>query len=154
MSSGIHIRPMTVGDLDAVVAMEQETAKAAHWGRADYLLCVQPEEESNLRRLGIVAEYQDSVAGFAVLRILLPMAELESVVVDGNLRRVGIGAALMAAAVESARQQQARRLELEVRQSNRAAIAMYERAGLHVDGERPGYYSNPEEGAVLMSLTL
>jgi ribosomal-protein-alanine N-acetyltransferase len=45
-------------------------------------------------------------------------------------------------------------MELEVRISNRAAIALYERAGFVQDGRRRGYYRDPEEDAVLMGLPL
>jgi ribosomal-protein-alanine N-acetyltransferase len=53
-----------------------------------------------------------------------------------------------------AQRQGARRMELEVRISNRAAIALYERAGFVQDGRRRGYYRDPEEDAVLMGLPL
>lgn len=41
---------------------------------------------------------------------------------------------------------------LEVRESNAAAIALYEKFGFHVTGRRPNYYRHPEEAALLMSL--
>jgi [ribosomal protein S18]-alanine N-acetyltransferase len=41
-----------------------------------------------------------------------------------------------------------------VRESNVAAIGLYQRAGLKVDGRRPAYYVDPVEDAVLMSLDL
>jgi ribosomal-protein-alanine N-acetyltransferase len=42
------------------------------------------------------------------------------------------------------------RAYLEVRRSNRAAIAMYERFGFHTAGVRKGYYEHPKEDALLM----
>ena len=154
MNTGIQIRPMIADDLDAVIAMERETPEAPQWTREDYLRYVGASENSRLQRFGLVAELQGRVAGFAVLDVLPPVAELTLVVVDAKVRRSGIGSKLVALSMVGARGQGARRLELEVRQSNRAAIAMYERAGLCRDGRRPAYYSAPVEDAVLMSVTL
>ena len=42
-------------------------------------------------------------------------------------------------------------LTLEVRQSNAAAIALYEKHGFQRAGLRPGYYQHPREDAVIMT---
>ena len=46
-----------------------------------------------------------------------------------------------------------KRFLLEVRAGNISAIRLYEGLGFKKDGIRPKFYSNPEEDAVLMSLT-
>jgi ribosomal-protein-alanine N-acetyltransferase len=50
--------------------------------------------------------------------------------------------------------QGARRLDLDVRAGNAAAIRLYQRAGCREMGRRRGYYHDPEEDAVLMSVIL
>ena len=42
-------------------------------------------------------------------------------------------------------------IHLEVRESNTAAIALYEKYGFIRDGLRRGYYEEPKEDALLMS---
>ena len=42
---------------------------------------------------------------------------------------------------------------LEVRESNLSARRLYERLGFYTDGLRKGYYTDPDEDAVLMSRT-
>ena len=42
-------------------------------------------------------------------------------------------------------------LTLEVRKSNAAAIALYEKHGFQRAGLRPGYYQHPREDAVIMT---
>ena len=39
---------------------------------------------------------------------------------------------------------------LEVRASNHAAIALYEKAGFKTEGIRPGFYENPADDAAIM----
>ena len=41
---------------------------------------------------------------------------------------------------------------LEVRESNEAAIALYEKLGFEVVGSRDGYYRDNNEDAILMTL--
>ena len=42
-------------------------------------------------------------------------------------------------------------LTLEVRASNQAAIALYEKHGFHQAGLRKGYYQHPREDAIIMT---
>jgi ribosomal-protein-alanine N-acetyltransferase len=61
------------------------------------------------------------------------------------VRRQGIGARLVDAAMAYASREGVRLVLLEVRRSNIAAIALYRRAGFAVDRLRKGYYSNGED---------
>ncbi len=82
------------------------------------------------------------------------ICDLEAVVVDAAWRGRGYGQVLVEAAAAWGDGLGASRLELEVRASNTAALRLYRRMGFATDGVRPGYYRNPEEEAVLMSLDL
>jgi [ribosomal protein S18]-alanine N-acetyltransferase len=68
-------------------------------------------------------------------------------------RRQGFARALLSALIAHAREQQKRLLLLEVRHSNRAAIALYESARFQKTGVRRGYYSDTGEDAVEMRIT-
>lgn len=153
-----HIRPMTEGDLDAVLALERESDLAPHWNRADYLIAIRGDSGSALWRLALVAEAGGEVAGFAVVRLLTTAdggeAELESMVVARRWRGQGLGASLLSESTLRVKAQGARRLDLEVRAGNAAAIWLYRRAGFRETGRRRGYYRDPEEDAVLMSVIL
>jgi ribosomal-protein-alanine acetyltransferase len=90
------------------------------------------------------------VCGFLVARVVAGEAELLNMAVDRKDRRKGLGSKLLAAAMREAAAQQATRMYLEVRESNRAAISFYLRHGFRNSGQREGYYQNPTENAVLM----
>lgn len=68
-------------------------------------------------------------------------------------RRRGYARALLSALIAHASQHRKRLLLLEVRHSNQAAIALYERCGFQKTGVRRGYYSDTGEDAVEMRLT-
>ena len=68
-------------------------------------------------------------------------------------RRMGIGRALLAAAVEWARANDVRKLELHVFPYNTAAIALYEQFGFEHEGYRKQHYRRGDEfvDAILMA---
>jgi len=166
--SPVHLRHATVAHLDAILALERVTAYAPHWPPAAYLAIVGTPDRSDvgatnaLRRCLIVAEVAESLVGFAV-GLMQPapgpdcevrVAELESVVVAGSVRRVGIGRALCGAVFDWCQAQGATEMVLEVRASSIAANALYARLGFTQTGRRPGYYRDPEDDALAMRLEM
>jgi ribosomal-protein-alanine N-acetyltransferase len=156
------VRAMTAADIEAVMAMERKTPSAPHWGMSAYQACVDgaeaapPAAEAGgpLTRVAVVAEQEGTLAGFAVVRLAGGMCELESIAVAAEWRRRGVGAALMRSVMEWARDRGAAKLELEVRESNSAAVRLYETLGGSVAGRRARYYCDPVEDAVLMEIDL
>jgi ribosomal protein S18 acetylase RimI-like enzyme len=66
-----------------------------------------------------------------------PDCLLEDLYVDPAARRVGLGRALLDAAIERARERDARRIELDTAETNDAALALYRGAGFD-DGAYEG----------------
>jgi len=95
--------------------------------------------------------------GFALFRVVAGEAEILTLSVLPEARRRGIGADLMAACEDGARAAGATRLFLEVAAGNRAARALYDRAGYRECGRRKGYYERPNgsrDDAVVMEKLL
>ena len=131
------IRPAAAGDLAAISAIQSAAPEAAHWNCADYL-----------QHLCLVADMDGAVVGFFVARQTAPGEhEILNLAVDGEHRRSGVANELLRAAVGV---QQT--WFLEVRESNRAAIAFYQAAGFEPSGRREKYYHDPAEAAIVMRL--
>jgi GNAT superfamily N-acetyltransferase len=79
----------------------------------------------------VVAEFDDRIAGFAVVVEKDGTAELDGLFVDPELSRQGIGSALVAEAVHEARRQG---LSLTVVASPEAKL-FYEKCGFTLEGE-------------------
>ena len=79
-----------------------------------------------------------------------PEGEIANVATHPDYRRRGLADAVIEALMEEARRRGIDALYLEVRRSNTAARALYEKQGFEVIGERRGFYSNPKEDALLM----
>lgn len=87
----------------------------------------------------------NSPAGYFLGAVSFEEAELYRVAVLPEYRRSGIGKRLMERFMESVFK--AERVFLEVRESNEAAIRLYESCGFEVCGRRKKYYGN-EDGLV------
>ena len=98
-------------------------------------------------------DQEAAVRAFALSRAVADSVELLLCAVDPGWRRAGLGLRLLERVAWAARCRGGRRLFLEVRESNRAARALYERAGFRPAGRRPGYYRSTA-GVTVDAITL
>lgn len=95
-----------------------------------------------------------ALVGFVVFHIIVEEIHLLNLSVSPDYRRRGIGRALLARVLEEGINHGSNRVLLEARESNEAAIALYQSAGFKIDGQRPRYYTDSGEAAVLFSRRL
>ena len=157
--SGLVVRRAGAGDLAEVLRLERATAEAPHWAMAEYAAMVsQAGGEGEVRRCFVVAKREERMVGFAVGKAVAfgagGLAELESVAVDVEARRRGVGRALCRAVIEWCRSLGMGELQLEVRAGSGGAIGLYRGLGFAVTGRRRGYYREPEEDALMMRLEI
>ena len=146
-SPGVRIRPASVADIRGMIALERDSPSAAHWPEPAYARVFSADSAT---RIAIVAEDREaSVRGFAIARVVGEEVELENIVVDRKRRNQGLGTRLVERIMEKSKSRNASRLFLEVRESNPAARALYEKCGFVVSGRRRAYYTSPREDAVL-----
>lgn len=87
-------------------------------------------------------------AGFLTGRAVAGEAEVLTLAVAPQSRRLGLGARLMGRFLYQARLRGAERAFLEVAADNAAAIALYESQGFARAGLRRAYYATPEGGRI------
>ncbi len=83
--------------------------------------------------------------------MLYDEAHITTVAVREAYRRRGIGELLLIKAIEQAQGLGAGLMTLEVRVSNLAAQALYEKCGFRQLGVRRGYYSDNHEDGIIMT---
>ena len=145
----MEIRPATPADVPAMMALERRAVTAAHWSESDYLRLFLPFGD----RLALVLEEEEVVEGFIVASGVGTEWEIENIAVAGPARRRGLGAHLLVELLDQARAAGARNIFLEVRESNRAARALYEKWAFVESGRRKCYYHQPDEDAILYRFT-
>ncbi len=154
----VRVRVGVAADLGAVVSLERATKYAPHWAAEEYAAIVEGAGVGEVRRRLLVAEAGDELVGFAAGKIVRigieTAAELESVAVKVEARRLGIGRRLCEVVIDWCRAEGAAALELEVRAGSDGAIELYEGLGFVRVGARQGYYRDPADDALLMRLDL
>ena len=154
-SGDITIERMSEHDLLEVVEIEEQSG-LSRWGWAAYYT----ELQGANRDLMLVARPTHSttesapIAGYIVARETAGELHINNFAVRSEFRRRGIGATLLNRVLDEARQRKANAAFLEVRSSNQAAQALYEKCGFRALARRANYYSEPREDAVVMSLDL
>ena len=99
----------------------------------------------------IVAEDEEgNVLGYAGLHVIVDEGYIDNVAVEPDARRHGVASALLDVFCRFGEANLAF-LTLEVRASNQAAIALYEKHGFTQAGLRKNYYEKPREDAVIMT---
>jgi len=148
--SGGVLRTGLPTDRDAVRAILEETSLSSP-APGD------PERATEARIgevLSIVCERDQEVVGLLAWRNLGREAEILDLAVRGKDRRHGFATLLLNNFLQQATASGLEQVFLEVRESNRPAMALYKKFGFQITGRRPNYYCRPQEAALLMRLEL
>lgn len=141
----ITVRQALHSDVEALCVLERECFSSP-WTASGF-----EEFLDNGCSLVLAAEISGEVCGYVGMNLILGEGEITNIAVSAKHRRQGVAAALLD---ELMRTDGLERLMLDVRVSNTAARALYEKFGFTVDGIRKGFYTKPREDAVLMSRTI
>lgn len=154
--SNVRVRTAEPGDLPRLVEIASHSATAAQWNQTEYLKLFAPNQPSSPlqdqapHRYALVVEQAGSVAGFIVGRQVAEEWEIENIAVTGAARRCGLGSRLVGELLDHVRSRGGKTVFLEVRESNRAARALYEKWAFIEVGRRKAYYQNPAEDALIL----
>ncbi|MEP6925721.1 MAG: ribosomal protein S18-alanine N-acetyltransferase [Pyrinomonadaceae bacterium] len=144
--SKFEIQPMREIHLSEVMIL----LRACHlssWTKADF-----EGEISNPNALIFVAPGEKKILGFISARLIMPLVEILNIGVLPDLRRQGIGNALLQKVIQTTCKKGFTESWLEVRESNLEARNYYLGQNYTVVGRRRNYYLNPVEDALLMTL--
>jgi len=169
-----QIRQMTEADIAQVAEIERQSFPTT-WPRtayrrelanrlARYLVVFdrshQPPAATPSRRRRLLdlfrrndepAPTTDYIVGYVGVWLLVDEAHIVAIAVRDAYRRQGIGELLLADTLDLALANRQEVVTLEVRRSNEAAQALYEKFGFLKVGARRRYYSDNHEDAIIMS---
>jgi ribosomal-protein-alanine N-acetyltransferase len=142
------IEPLSMpSDLDGVLEVDRLSFPSP-WTRAMY------EEELRQPETAFIIVLRTGttpVAGYCAYRLVADELQINNVAVRPEHRGRGCGRALVESALDHGRSAGARTALLDVRRSNRPAQRLYFSLGFVQVGERPRYYSHPEEDALVLA---
>jgi ribosomal-protein-alanine N-acetyltransferase len=132
----------------AEIAMIERTSFADPWSERSFSdMLIHPAA------IFLVAsdDASDVPRGYSITIAVADEAEILNLAVAVTDRGQGIGGRLLDAAIGEVQQRGADVVFLEVRESNRAAIALYRSRGFTQRFRRSAYYKNPVEDALVLS---
>ena len=135
----VRLRPMTTGDVPAVIALERALFPLDAWSEA-----MLRDELAEPTRHYVVAETGDTVVGYAGLRFVPPEGDVQTMAVSEQAWGKGIGSALLTELLDQAAARGATHVFLEVRSDNPRAQDLYKRFGFVQIGVRRGYYNGAD----------
>lgn len=143
------LRPMEADDLRRVLAIERASFTNP-WKTRTFRNLLDRDDAA----LEVAELEGHGVIGYLVVWFAADEGELADLAVAREYRGRGLGSRLLDRAVEVARENGVRSLFLEVRESNRAAAALYQSRGFRMVTIREDYYREPTEDALVMLKSL
>lgn len=143
------IRTLGYSDLPQVIAIERRSFPTP-WSLAMFVLELSKPSGVCLAAIeaGSGRGRRETVLGYLICSRYDQVWHLMNVAVGPEVRRRGLGTTLLDEMLERAGRDEA--YTLEVRTSNAAAIALYERFGFRPAGTRRRYYADTGEDALIM----
>ena len=144
------LRPMREADLPEVMTIEQR-AYEFPWTQGVFRDCLLANHPA-----WVLVESDGTILGYAVLSVAADEAHVLNLCTSPDVQGRGHGRRLLRAILQLARGRGAQRVFLEVRPSNKPAIALYHDEGFNEIGRRPRYYParDGREDALVMALEL
>ncbi len=147
--NSLLLRDMNPSDLDRILNIEQQV-HAYPWSRINF---------SDALDSGYLCKVYDEaheLSGYAVLMFAVDEVHLLNISVALHCQRSGLGRRLLHAVMGIARDRGMRRMLLEVRPSNVAALGLYKGVDFNTSGVRRDYYaaSAGREDAIVMECLL
>jgi len=138
----IQVRDLVFADLPQILGIERDSFPSP-WSAGMFIL-----EMNRAGSVCLAAEGSGSLVGYVVCSKLDEDWHLMNIAVQPSGRRVGVGEQLMVELLSTVGPDA--RITLEVRPSNGAAIALYEKFGFLAAGRRTRYYADSGEDALIM----
>ncbi|OPY78473.1 MAG: Acetyltransferase YpeA [Syntrophorhabdus sp. PtaU1.Bin153] len=148
LAPGEVIREMALEDLDEVIEIEQ-LSFVSPWTRRLF-----EETLGSSISTSFVVKRGGLTVGYIILYSVESEAHILNIAVHPEYRRKGYGASLINHVVDHFKARRVTEFFLEVREGNTGAISLYSRYGFEKIGKRKKYYTETNEDAVVMRLSL
>lgn len=149
ISKNASIRPMTLEDIPAIVAIE-EVSFPRPWSAESFA----SELKDNYLARYYCLELDGKIVGYMGLWIVMGEAHITNIAIWPGCRGQGWGEYLMRSVMHKMLASHVMRLTLEVRVSNTNAQNLYKKLGFSAAGIRKKYYSDNQEDAIIMWASL
>ena len=142
----IKIRQMEKSDVDEVVRLEALSYGEHHWSKESFY----NELSNNLAHYYCAVDEENTLLGYAGCWHIFDFLHITTLSVHPDYRKKGVAQNLIFTIVDDCYKNKIKYITLEVRESNIAAISLYEKNGFKSIGTRKNYYQDNNENALIM----
>ena len=142
----VTIRKMEKSDVEEVVRLEALSYGEHHWSKESFY----NELSNNLAHYYCAVNEDNKLIGYAGCWHIFEEAHVTTLSVHPDYRKMGVAQRIIFAIIDDCYKNKIKYITLEVRESNIAAISLYEKNGFKSIGTRKGYYQDNNENALIM----
>lgn len=144
--NSITIKKMEKADVDEVLKLEALSYGEHHWSKDSFY----NELANNLAHYYSSFDENGKLLGYAGCWHIFEEAHITTLSVNPDMRRKKVAQSLLMKLFDDCYKNEIKYITLEVRESNIAAICLYEKNGFKTIGTRKGYYQDNNENALIM----
>lgn len=146
--NSLTISQMTINDLDEIKSI-LESDFDEFWNYE----ALNDELKSPFSKFIVARNLDNSIVGYAGIKVVLDEADLMNIVTRKNMRGLGVASSMLEYIISYCRQNEIKKINLEVNSSNSIAINLYKKYNFKEVGLRKKYYNNTYD-AILMNLSI
>ena len=135
---------MTLSDLDSVLEIENASFHKP-WEKDYFMQELTNNEFANLIVICLEKNNNEKIVGFADYWVTFDSATICQIAIDNSYRHQGLASLLLKEIIDDCSAKKVSTLTLEVRVSNGAAIALYNKFKFINIVTKPHYYENGED---------
>lgn len=139
------IRPWKYEEILRISKMEEECFPQEPWS---FQMLASSFESDSFH--GVLAEENGEIAGYGGITVAADSADIDNIAVNEEYRRCGIATSLLNELCAFAKERGVKKVFLEVRVSNVAAMSLYLKNGFKGVYARTRYYSDGEDCLVMV----
>ena len=140
----VHIRWLVNRDMAEVLDIEEESFEFP-WTEEDYTRCLRSRN-----CIGMVAEYNDEVAGYMVYELSKNKIQLLNLATASRFRHCGVATQMVAKLIGKLSAQRRSRITFEIRETNLPAQLFFRTVGFRATQILKNRYDEMQEDAYLM----
>jgi len=139
---------MQLEDVEEVIKIEKQSFSDP-WSKDNFMA------ELNLPFSWVwAAKIETSLAGYCCCWEMEEELQIANLAVHPDFRSQGVGKKILQEILNRACQRKIKRVTLEVRESNQAALKLYQGFGFEEIGRRKKYYRKPNEDGLILAKIL
>jgi ribosomal-protein-alanine N-acetyltransferase len=136
-------------DLDRILTIDRLAFKCP-WNRSLFLEEFSCDKAFSYSVRCNQADQSLAIIAYVFCRMVVTELHIIRIAVAPDFRSRGVATWLLQQCIDVVKQKDFDSVFIEVRPSNKAAIALYRKLGFHVIGNRPNYYPESSEDALVM----